>query len=124
MSNQKKFGVWMDTHHATVVGSDNSEAGTLTVLAHVKGEEGASISGSEKNDNNHKQMLQAKFFKEIATHIVNATHLHATGTGQVQEQFIHYLAETPQFKNTKTEESTANKMSDEKLLEFFADKLN
>ena len=124
MSNQKKFGVWMDTHHATVVGSDNSEAGTLAVVAHVKGEEGSSISGSEKNDNNHKQMLQAKFFKEIATHIVNATHLHATGTGQVQEQFIHYLAETPQFKNTKTEESTANKMSDERLLEYFAEKLN
>lgn len=114
----------MDTHHATVVGSDNSEAGTLTVVAHIKGEEGSSSSGSEKNENNHKQMLQAKFFKEIATHIVNATDLHATGTGQVQEQFIHYLASTPQFKNTKTEESTANKMSDEKLLEFFADKLN
>lgn len=123
MSNQKKFGVWMDTHHATVVASDNSEPATLTVVAHIKGEEGKSISGSEKNDNNQKQMLQAKFFKEIATHIVNATHLHATGTGQVQEQFIHYLASTPQFKNTKTEESTANKMSDEKLLEFFAEKL-
>jgi stalled ribosome rescue protein Dom34 len=123
MSNQKKFGVWMDTQHATVVGSDNSEAGTLTVLAHVAGEE-VSSSPSEKNEHNQKQMLQAKFFKEIATHIVNATHLHATGTGQAQEQFIHYLAETPQFKNTKTEDSTANKMSDERLLEFFADKLN
>jgi stalled ribosome rescue protein Dom34 len=124
MSNQKKFGVWMDTQHATVVVSDNSEGGTLTVVAHVASEGGSSSSGSEKNDNNQKQMLQTKFFKEIATHLVNATHLHATGTGQVQEQFIHYLAETPQFKNTKTEESTANKMSDEKLLEFFADKLN
>jgi len=124
MSNQKKFGVWMDTQHATVVGSDNSEAGLLTVLAHVAGEESSSGSGSEKNENNQKQMLQAKFFKEIATHLVNATHLHATGTGQVQEQFIHYLAETAQFKNTKAEESTANKMSDERLLEFFAEKLN
>jgi stalled ribosome rescue protein Dom34 len=123
MSNQKKFGVWMDTHHATVVGSDGSETGTLTVLAHVTGED-VSSSGSEKNENNQKQMLQAKFFKAIASHMVNATHLHATGTGQVQEQFIHYLAETPQFKNTKAEESTANKMSDEKLLEFFAEKLN
>ncbi len=123
MSNQKKFGVWMDTHHATVVGSDDSEAGTLTVLAHVTGDAHSSNS-SEKNENNQKQMLQTKFFKEIATHIVNATHLHATGTGQIQEQFIHYLADTPQFKNTKTEESTANKMSDEKLLEFFAEKLN
>ena len=124
MSNQKKFGVWMDTHHATVVGSDDSETDKLTVLAHVTGEEGSSISGSEKNGNNQKQMLQLKFFKEIATHLVNATHLHATGTGQVQEQFIHYLAETPQFKNTKTEESTATKMSDERLVEFFAEKLN
>jgi stalled ribosome rescue protein Dom34 len=123
MSNQKKFGVWMDTHHATVVGTDNSEAGSLAVLAHVTGED-VSSSGSEKNENNQKQMLQAKFFKEIATHLVNATHLHATGTGQVQEQFIHYLAETPQFKNTKTEESTANKMSDERLVEFFSEKLN
>jgi hypothetical protein len=124
MSDQKKFGVWMDTHHATVVGSDNSEAGTLTVLAHVKSEDASSGSGSEKNENNQKQMLQTKFFKEIASHLVNATHLHATGTGQAQEQFMHYLADTPQFKNTKTEESTSNKMNDEKLLEFFAEKLN
>lgn len=123
MNNQKKFGVWMDTHHATVVGSDNSEAGTFTIVAHVKGDTNSSNS-SEKNENNQKQMLQAKFFKEIATHIVNATHLHATGTGQIQEQFIRYLSETPQFKNTKTEESTANKMSDERLVEFFAEKLN
>ncbi len=123
MSNQKKFGVWMDTQHATVVGSDNNEAGTLTILAQVAGE-AISPSPSNKNENNQKQMLQAKFFKEIAAQLVNATHLHATGTGQVQEQFIHYLAETPQFKNTKTEESTANKMSDERLLEFFAEKLN
>ena len=54
----------------------------------------------------------------------NATHLHVTGTGQAQEQFIHYLAETPQFKNTKTEESTSNKMSDENLVEFISNKLN
>ena len=98
----------MDTQHATIVGSDNNEAGTLTILAHVAGE-AISPSPSNKNENNQKQMLQAKFFKEIAAQLVNATHLHATGTGQVQEQFIHYLAETPHFKNTKTEESTANK---------------
>jgi hypothetical protein len=69
-------------------------------------------------------MLQAKFFKEISSHLENATHLHATGTGQVQEQFMHYLADTPQFKSLKSEESTANKMSDERLVEFFAEKFN
>lgn len=123
MNNQKKFGIWMDTQHATVVGFESTEKESLKVLAHIDGE-AVSPSPSNKNENNQKQMLQSKFFKEIATHLVNATHLHATGTGQVQEQFIHYLAETPQFKNTKTEESTANKMSDERLVEFFTEKLN
>jgi len=55
--------------------------------------------------------------------MVNATHVHITGTGQAQEQFIHYLAASPQFKNTKTEESTSNKMSDEKLVEYITGKL-
>jgi len=123
MINLKQFGVWMDTQHAIVVGNEDTETGALAVLAHINGEE-VSPSPSNKNENNQKKMLQAKFFKEIATHLENATHLHATGTGQVQEQFIHYLAETPQFKNTKTEESTANKMSDERLLEYFAGKFN
>jgi hypothetical protein len=109
MSNQKKFGVWMDTQHATVVGYENPETEILTVLAHIEGE-AVSPSPSNKNENNQKQMLQAKFFKEIATHLVNATHLHATGTGQVQEQFI--------------QEYTANKMSNERLVDFFAEKLN
>jgi hypothetical protein len=123
MTNQKQFGVWMDTHHATIVGSGNTETGALVIVAHIKGEE-VSPSASNKNENNQKKMLQAKFFKEITAHLPNATYLHATGTGQVQEQFIHFLAQTPQFKNTKTEESTSNEMSDEKLIEFFSNKLN
>jgi stalled ribosome rescue protein Dom34 len=123
MINQKQFGVWMDTHHATVAGNENAETGALVILTHIKGEE-VSPSPSNKNENNQKKMLQAKFFKEITSHLLNVTHLHVTGTGQVQEQFIHYLAATPQFKNTKTEESTSNKMSDEKLVEFFTDKFN
>ncbi|HUR67117.1 MAG TPA: hypothetical protein VMZ03_12275 [Chitinophagaceae bacterium] len=121
--NKKQFAVWMDTQSATVVGTKNEETGELAVLAHIKGE-AVSPSPSNKNENNQKKMLQAKFFKEITAHLQNATHLHATGTGQIQEQFIHYLAETPQFKNVKTEESTSNKMSDENLLAFIATKFN
>jgi stalled ribosome rescue protein Dom34 len=122
MNNQKQFGVWMDSHQAVVVGSESTEAETLTVLAHVKGEISSSNS-NEKNSNNHEKTLQVKFFKEIATHMVNATHVHVTGTGQAQEQFIRYLAQTPQFKNSKTAESTSNKMSDEKLIEYISAKL-
>lgn len=121
MNNQKQFGVWMDTHHAVIVGREPVETGELKIIAHINGEE-LTQNSSEKNENNDKRTIQAKYFKAITTHMQNATHLHATGTGQVQEQFIHYLETTPQFKNTKTEESTANKMSDEKLVEFFTEK--
>ena len=121
MNNQKQFGVWMDNHNAAVVGSKGTE-GPLTVLAHIKGEVIAPNS-NEKNSSNHEKTVQGKFFKEIALHLVNATHIHVTGTGQVQEQFIHYLAATPQFKNSKTAESTSNKMSDEKLIEYISTKL-
>ena len=121
MNNQKQFGVWMDSHQATVVGSDNTEGAPLTVFAHVKGEI-ISQNSSEKNSNNHEKTAQVKFFKEIASHMVNATYVHVTGTGQAQEQFIHYLADTPQFKNSKTAESTSNKMSDEKLIEYITAK--
>ena len=121
MSNQKQFGVWMDTHHATIIGQESADTETFTVLAHVTGEETTSNS-SEKTENNHARMVETKFFKEISSHLQNATHVHLTGTGVAQEKFMHYLAETPQFKNTKTEESTANKMSDEKLIEYVAGK--
>ena len=121
MTNQKQFGVWMDTHHATIIGKENAESENFTVLAHVKGEQTTSNS-SEKTENNHARMVEAKFFKEILSHMQNATNIHLTGTGVSQEKFMHYLPETPQFKNTKTEESTSNKMSDEKLVEFITGK--
>ena|SRR5688572_8343850 len=122
MKNQKQFGVWMDNHNAAIVGSGNTEDGPLTVLAHVKGEV-TSPNSNEKTGNNSERSAQGKFFKEISSHLVNATDIHVTGTGQVQEQFIKFLAATPQFKNSKTAESTSNKMSDEKLVEFITGKL-
>ena len=54
----------------------------------------------------------------------NAEEVHVTGTGTSQEQLMHYMAETPQFKNTITNESTSNKMSDENLAEFITAKFN
>ena len=122
MSNQKQFGVWMDTHDATIVSKDK-ETLTVSVLAAVTGEK-KSPDPSEKTEHNNKKAMHLKFFKEIATHLVNAGHVHITGTGQAQEQFMHYLAGTPQFKNTRTDESTSNKMSDDKLVEFMTAKLN
>lgn len=121
--SKKQFGVWMDSHHATVVGKPDAEAENFSILGHAKNA-GAGFNTSEKNAHNDEKTLQHKFFKEILTYMQNAEEVHLTGTGTEQEQFMHYMAETPQFKNTITKESTSNKMSDENLAEYIAAKFN
>ena len=121
--NKKQFGVWMDTHHATVVGRANADTENFTVLA-VAGNAGAEHNTSEKNQNNDERTLQHKFFKEILSHMQNAEEVHLTGTGTSQEQLMRYMADTPQFKNTVTQESTSNKMSDENLVAYIDAKFN
>ena len=105
MANQKKFGIWMDTHSAIVVGKDAPETETISVLASIEGAKG-SPNSSEKNANNEEKSLQLKFFKEIATHLQNATYIHVTGTGQAQEQLFiiwqpHLSLKTPVQMNLR-----------------------
>ena len=121
--NKKQFGVWMDSHHATIVGRLDAEAQNFSVLGHV-GNAGAEHNTSEKNEHNDEKTLQHKFFKEILMHMQNAEEVHLTGTGTSQEQLMHYMAETPQFKNTVTNESTSNKMSDENFAMYIAARFN
>ena len=121
--NKKQFGVWMDSHNATVVGRADVDAGDFVVLGHVKND-GADSNSSEKTSNNAEKTLMQKFFKEITSHMQNAEEVHLTGTGTAQEQLIHHMSETPQFKSAVVKESTSNKMSDEKLIEFISGRFN
>lgn len=123
LQNKKQFGVWMDSRNATVVGRTNVDDGDFIVMGHVENV-GADSNSNEKTAHNAEKGLQQKFFKQITALMQNAEEVHITGTGTEQEQFMHYMAETPQFKNTKAEESTSNKISDEKLLEYIASKFN
>lgn len=115
MSDKKQFGVWMDGHHATVVGKANS--GEFAVLGHVKNA-GAEPNSSEKAFNNQDIALTHTFFKEIAALMQNVDEIHVTGTGDAQEQFIHFLAETPQYKNAEAKHSTSTKMTDAQFIEM------
>jgi len=112
--NKKQFGVWMDTHHATVVGRINTESEDFTVLG-TAANAGPEHNTSEKNEHNDERTLQHKFFKKILAQMPNAEEVHLTGTGTSQEQLMHFMRSTPQFKHTVTQESTSNKMSDENL---------
>ena len=107
----------MDNHHAKIVGHANKDSAEFTILGHVDNA-GAEGNSSEHSMQNQQRTLQHQFFKEIMSHMQNAEEVHVTGTGTAQEQFIHYLANTPQFKNTSTTECTSNKLSDNKLLDL------
>jgi len=115
--NKKQFGIWMDSHQAIIVGRENLATGSFVVLAHEKNV-GDTGNSNENASNNNEKTLRQVYFKEISAHMQNVDELHVTGTGQVQEQFIRYMAETPQFKDTVAKHSTSNKMSEEKLVEF------
>lgn len=121
--NKKQFGIWMDNHHATVTGRAGADVESFSVIGHVENA-GAQANSNEKNAQNDAKRLQVKFFKEITALMQNAEEVHITGTGTAQEQLMHFMKETPQFKNTVTTESTSNKMSDERLAEFIAQKFN
>jgi hypothetical protein len=121
--NKKEFGVWMDSRVAIVVGRQDVESGDFIIIGSV-GSPGANTNPDEKTFHNQEIGLRLKFFKEVANLMQNIDEIHVTGTGQVQEQFIKFLAETPQYKNVVTSESTSNKMSDEKLIEFVTSHFN
>ena len=121
--HKKQFGVWMDSQHATVAGKKDPESNEFVILGHVKNP-GAERNSNENAANNQEVTLTHKFFKEIAAIMPNVDEVHVTGTGQIQEQFIHFLAATPQYKHTLSTESTSNKMGDEQLIAFIAKHFN
>lgn len=121
--NKKQFGVWMDTHNATIVGREDVDSGEFIILGHVKNN-GADNNSNENVAHNQEIALTQKFFKEIAIKMPNIDEIHIVGTGQIQEQFIKFLADTAQYKNVESTESTANKMSDEASIEFFTSHFN
>lgn len=123
MSEKKQFGVWMDAHHATVIGKGTLGEDNFVVLGHVTNP-GAEGNSNENTKNNHEIGLTQKFFKEIAALMQNVDEIHITGTGDSQEQFIKFLSDTPQYKKATSNESTSNKMSDEKLIEMITGHFN
>ncbi len=116
--NKKQFGVWMDTHNAVIIGREDVDSGELVVLGHAKNN-GPDGNSNENAANNQEITLTQKYFKEIALLMPNVDEIHITGTGQIQEQFIKFLAETAQYKNAVASESTSTKMSDEEAVAYF-----
>lgn len=121
--NKKQFGVWMDSHTATIVGKEEVNEGDFIVIGQVRNS-GPDANSNEKTSNNQEITLTQKYFKEIAHTMPNIDEIHITGTGQIQEQFMKFLAETPQYKNAVSSESTSNRMSDENLAQFIAKHFN
>jgi stalled ribosome rescue protein Dom34 len=122
-ANKRQFGVWMDTHNAIIIGRENTDSEEFVVLENLTNK-GAANNSSENAANNHEITLMHKFFKEITSAMTNPEQIHVTGTGQIQEQFLHYLADTAQYKNVDATDSTTDKMNDHEALKFFEEHFN
>lgn len=120
---KKQFGIWMDSHHAIIAGKQDTEEGEFVILDHVKNK-GAAGNSNENASNNQEIALTQKFFKEILVNMPNIDEVHITGTGQIQEQFVKFLAGSAQYKNAVATESTSNKMSDDQLIKFIKERFN
>ena len=114
---KKQFGIWLDSQHATIIGNGPNGFEVLGIAS----KESTGGNSSEKAAQNLSKTLQHKFYKEITAFMPNADEVLVTGTGKEQEQFIHYLAETPQYKHTKTKETTLNKTDDTQLVSYIAE---
>ncbi|WP_144892902.1 hypothetical protein [Flavobacterium tiangeerense] len=122
-NSKKQFGVWMDSHHATIVGRENVDSGDFLVLGHET-VDGQGYNTSENAANNAERDQLRKLFKSITAHMQNVDELHVTGTGTAQEQFINYLSEIPQYKNVVATECTSNKMTDQSLVDHITAQFN
>ncbi len=81
-------------------------------------------NSSENAGNNAEQTNRIKYFKEIEHLLINSQEVLIIGPGTVQEEFKHYLQETPQFKNLNIQLDTAQQMSDEQVLEKVKEHFN
>ena len=123
MANQKKFqfGVLLDTQNATVVGRADEEVDTFSVLGKVAAPKTLPNSNENAANNEAKTNL-GRFFKDILSLMQNAKEIYVTGPGVAQEQFINYLADTPQFKATKTINDTETNLSEGDLVSLVTQK--
>lgn len=123
MANQKKiqFGVLLDTQNATIVGRADEEQDEFSVLGKVAAPKTLPNSNENAANNEAKTNL-GRFFKDLLALMQNAKEIYVTGPGVAQEQFINYLAETAQFKTTKTINDTQTNLSDTELIALVAKK--
>jgi hypothetical protein len=124
MTEKKLAGIWMDTENAIVVKNHDIESAFKFFLCDPVKRIVQGGNSNEKNANNAEQTNTAKFFKDLEHLITKTEELYLTGTGDIQEQFKHHLADTAQFKHLKVELGTDQKMSSEHFLEHVKQHFN
>lgn len=124
MSEKKLAGIWMDKEKAIVVKNHDAQNAFKFFLCSPVKAEIQHGNSSENAGNNAEQTNRVKYFKEIEHLLINSQEVLIIGPGTVQEEFKHYLEETPQFKNLNIQLDTAQQMSDEQVLEKVKEHFN
>lgn len=124
MSEKKLAGIWMDKERAIVVKNHDAQNAFKFFLCDPVEAEIQHGNSSENAGNNAEQTNKMKYFKEIEHLLINSQQVYIIGPGTIQEEFKHYLEDTPQFKNLEIQLGTAQQMSDEQVLEKVKEHFN
>ncbi|AZA50792.1 hypothetical protein EG346_22590 [Chryseobacterium carnipullorum] len=124
MSDKKLAGLWIDTEKAIVVKNHDAQNAFKFFLCSPVKAEIQHGNSSENAANNAERTNRVKFFKEIEHLLTNSQEVYITGPGTIQEELKKYLHDTAQFKNLTITLDTAQKMSDEQVLETVKDYFN
>ncbi|QNS41530.1 hypothetical protein H0S70_00625 [Chryseobacterium manosquense] len=116
MTEKKLSGLWLDQHKAIVVKNHDAQNAFKFFLCSPVKAEVQHGNSNENAANNAEQTNKAKYFKEIAHLLTNSEEVFITGPGTIQEELKNFLHDTAQFKNLKITLGTAQKMSDEEVL--------
>lgn len=116
MTEKKLSGLWLDQHKAIVVKNHDAQNAFKFFLCSPVKAEVQHGNSNENAANNAEQTNKAKYFKEIAHLLTNSEEVFITGPGTIQEELKNFLHDTAQFKNLKITLGTAQKISDEEVL--------
>ncbi len=111
MKTQKNLGIYMDHAVAELIDL-NPSANKQSITSEFTSEtEGEALKKGESLMHNKQQQMHEAFYKDIAHHMLNYTHVLLFGPTNAKNELRNYLAKDQHFKDITIDVETTDKMS-------------
>ena len=116
-NKQKQYaGVWLDNDKAMIIANiSTNEVANYVIQDKLKARE-THGGGSEHSINSSKQSDSLKYFKALASRLLNYDEILVFGPGKSQEQFQNHLQEDIQFNSRKITIDSSEHLTDPQMI--------